>query len=98
MLVHVPAHSWFGGTQVEMHAPPLHVCPLVHTLPHVPQLALSVFVLVQMPAQSWLGGVHVTPPLQTPAMHVWPPVQMLLQVPQLLLSVCRLTHVLLQSE
>jgi hypothetical protein len=34
-----------------MHVPPLHVCPAVQALPHVPQLAVSVIVFVQVPEQ-----------------------------------------------
>jgi hypothetical protein len=41
-----------------MQAPLLQLCPLMHTIPHAPQLWVSVFVLTSQPSaglplQSW---------------------------------------------
>ena len=81
-----------GGTQV----PPPEQMPLMHmpgggqAMPHMPQLAGSVWVLVQIPPQRVFGGVQVVP--QIPPEQVWPPEQMKPHEPQLLGSLLVFTQ------
>jgi hypothetical protein len=74
-----------------LHAPALHVCPLVQALPHVPQLAPSVIRLVQVPEQP------VCPPLHAHMLpvQVWPAPQALPHMPQFAGSVLVSTHAVL---
>jgi hypothetical protein len=74
------------------HWPPWQVSPPVHARPHVPQLALSVDVLVQAASQKVCSAGHV----QVPAWQVSPPLHAWPQVPQFALSVDSLVQMLPQ--
>jgi len=57
-----------------VQAPPLQICPLMHAMPHPPQLWVSVFVLTSQPSallplQSWKPGLQV-PMAQPPWAHM----------------------------
>ena len=101
--MHAPLQkAWPAG---QVHAPLAHVAPPLHTLPHAPQLALSLVVFTHAPPGHCVGvaGPHVveqTPPEQT---HCVAPggsgcaVQLCAHVPQLFTSDARLTQRPLQS-
>jgi hypothetical protein len=82
------------------HVPLTQASPPGQTVPHDPQLRLSVFrseQVVVLPKNVMLVQA-VLPPVQpphVPFVHCWPPGQRLPQEPQLLLSVCVLVHALL---
>lgn len=67
------------------HILALHVWPLPHTVPHMPQFVGSLVVSTQAPPQS------VVPPMQfaaqAPLEQTWPPGQMVPHMPQLLESI-----------
>ena len=74
-----------------MHAPDEQICPLAQTLPHEPQLNVSVCRLTHAPPQFvWPDGqpaVVQVPLAQTcPEAHTWP------HDPQLFGSDCALAH------
>ena len=58
------------------HAPAEHTSPAGQTLPHVPQLSKSVWVLVQVPLQlvspAWQESAHVPFEHTLPAGHAIP--------------------------
>jgi hypothetical protein len=68
----------------QKQSPSTQVLTPVQTLPHFPQLLLSLIVATQVPPQSVGARIGQT---QLPAMQVLPPVQAFPQLPQLLLSV-----------
>ena len=52
VLVHTEPQSVAGGVVAgHWHAPDTHFVEAGHVLPHAPQLAVSVWVLVQAPLQ-----------------------------------------------
>jgi hypothetical protein len=89
VFVHVPEQVVEGALQTVPHVPPAQTVPVVHAFPHLPQLLLSVVVLVQAPLQNVCVPGHV----QLLLVHDSPPPHTVPQVPQLLLSVAVLVHV-----
>jgi hypothetical protein len=86
--MHLLPHSTCPGWHETWHWPPLQTCPWPQTVPHLPQLVLSVCVLVQnAPASvvhvvSWpQENAHVPPAQTCPVAHCLP------QSPQLAGSV-----------
>jgi hypothetical protein len=74
-----------------MQMPCEHTRPFWQALPHAPQFALSLCVLVHVEPQR--VGVAVGQAVaHTPPVQVWPLGQTLPQVPQLALSVCVLVQ------
>jgi hypothetical protein len=49
--VQVPAHAVSPAWQETAHAPPEQTFPAGQAVPHLPQLALSVWMLVHVPPQ-----------------------------------------------
>ena len=77
--------------QVLTHLPLTQCVPEGQTVPHAPQLALSLLILTQtgatVPQETVPSGQPHLPSSQT-----WPAGQMVPQLPQLALSLSRLTH------
>jgi len=76
--------------QLVAQAPCEQTLPLGQTVPHVPQLALSVWVVVQEPPQSVLPAPHVD--AQLPALQTFVAPQAFAQAPQLLGSLLVSIH------
>jgi hypothetical protein len=74
------------------HVPPEQVWLLLQAFPHLPQLLLSVCVLVQVDPHC----VSPAPQAHMPPLHVPPCAHWFPQLPQLKASVCKSTHELLQ--
>ena len=94
MLVHTEPQSVGLAELGQTQAPPVQLCTDGHAWVHVPQLAVSVCVLVQADPQKL--GFAVDAQTHVPDGHVWPPTQTLPQVPQLFGSVAGVVHVPLQ--
>jgi hypothetical protein len=100
-----PARPWVHCVSPvgQVHVPPTHARPPGHTVPHEPQLRLSVCNLahvVMLPKKNMDVQDVVPPgqPLHIPLVHSCPPGQLLPQPPQLLLSVCVLVQLLPHIE
>ncbi len=73
-----------------MQLPLVHCSVLVHTVPHDPQLFLSLFLFVHaLPQKSGLAAIEHA---HTPDWHVSAAGQAFVHVPQLAWSVCVLVH------
>src|SRR5450432_1757198 len=76
------------GAAPPLQVPPPHVCPVVHALPHVPQLAVLVIKSTHAPEQL----VCPPPQAQAPLAQLCPAVHALAHMPQLAVLVIKSTH------
>ena len=85
-----------GAAQGFAHTPATHACPVPQTLPHAPQLVMSVETFTHVPLQLTVEGGQLLPATHKPATHDCPVAHIFPHVPQLVMSVDTFTHVPLQ--
>ena len=89
-VTQLPLHIVSPAGQVLTQAPAEHACPVAQTLPHWPQLEVSVLVLAHLPLQLIWPAVQLA--WHTPIEHVCAPGHAVPQPPQFLESVVTLVQ------